>query len=116
MLPLTTSTTSKSPVTAVTHASSTFTAGTVTPWPWTVDSILVFCGTPPVAVVGGVRYAILGNDSNSDALGYADPAALLIDPTDQQATAAFDARVIKDCALSESTTITGTTPIDSPSP
>jgi len=69
-----------------------------------------------VAVVGGVRYAILGRDSTSDALGYADPATLLIDPTDVQAAAVFDAKVIEDCGLSESTTITGTTPVDSPSP
>ena len=115
MLPLTTTTASKSPVSAVTHASLTLTAKTVTPWPWTVGSLLVFCGAPPVAVVGGVRYAILGSDSTSDALGYADPAALLIDPTDVQA-AVFDAKVTKDCGLSESTTITGTTPVDSPSP
>jgi hypothetical protein len=108
MLPVTTTTASKSPVSAVTHASLTLTAKTVTPWPWTVGSLLVFCGAPPVAVVGGVRYAILGSDSTSDALGYADPAALLIDPTDVQAAAVFDAKVIEDCGLSESTTITGT--------
>lgn len=77
----------------------------VTPWPWTVNAMVVVCPREPggntVAAAEGKRYIIVGPEVSSDgAGGFAKRAQIMIDPSNTNpSTQAFETRVKADCGL-----------------